>query len=155
MQAATEQALQRTGWNVTAAAKMLGLGRDALRYRVEKLGLVTEKTCNQFKICATQGVVHWIGMDVHDVGPRRPLESGMAFVIEPGIYIREAALDNLPKTPENLAFIEKVRPAVQKYKNIGARVEDSFLLTDKGLERLSQTVPRTVDEIERFMHGSR
>ena len=35
----TEQALQRTGWNVTAAAKMLGLGRDALRYRVEKLGL--------------------------------------------------------------------------------------------------------------------
>ena len=35
----TEQALQRTGWNVTAAAKMLGLGRDALCYRVEKLGL--------------------------------------------------------------------------------------------------------------------
>ena len=35
----TEQALQRTSWNVTAAAKLLGLGRDALRYRVDKLGL--------------------------------------------------------------------------------------------------------------------
>jgi two-component system response regulator AtoC len=35
----TEQALARTGWNVTAAAKLLGLGRDALRYRVEKLAL--------------------------------------------------------------------------------------------------------------------
>jgi len=36
----------------------------------------------------------------------------MTFVIEPGIYIRAAALDNLPKTPENAAFIDKVRPAV-------------------------------------------
>ncbi|HWL70735.1 MAG TPA: sigma-54 dependent transcriptional regulator [Geminicoccus sp.] len=34
-----QQALERTGWNVTAAAKLLGLGRDALRYRVEKLAL--------------------------------------------------------------------------------------------------------------------
>ena len=75
----------------------------------------------------------------------------MAFVIEPGIYIREAALDNLPKTPENLAFIEKVRPSVQKYRDIGVRIEDSFLLTDKGLERLSASVPRTVQEIEGFM----
>jgi Xaa-Pro aminopeptidase len=128
---------------------------EVLRAGLLKLGLVTEKTGQQFKIWATHGVVHWIGMDVHDVGPRRPLEPGMAFVIEPGIYIREAALDNLPKTPENLAFIEKVRPIVQKYKNIGARVEDSFLLTEKGLERLSLSVPRTVDEIERFMNGSR
>jgi Xaa-Pro aminopeptidase len=54
----------------------------------------------------------------------------MTFVIEPGIYIREAALSNLPKTPENAAFIEKVRPAVQKYWNIGVRIEDSFLLTE-------------------------
>ena len=126
---------------------------EVLRAGLVKLGLVTEKTGQQFKIWATHGVVHWIGMDVHDVGPRRPFESGMAFVIEPGIYIREAALDNLPKTPENVAFIEKVRPAVDKYKNIGVRVEDSFLITDKGLERLSAGVPRTVEEIERFMQS--
>ena len=75
----------------------------------------------------------------------------MAFVIEPGIYIREAALENLPKTPENAAFIEKVRPAVQKYRNIGVRIEDSFLLTGAGPERLSEGVPRTIQEIEQFM----
>jgi Xaa-Pro aminopeptidase len=124
---------------------------DVLRAGLVKLGLVTEEKGQQFKIWATHGVVHWIGMDVHDVGPRRPLEPGMAFVIEPGIYIREAALENLPKTPQNLAFIEKVRPLVQKYKDIGARVEDSFLLTERGLERLSADVPRTIEEIERFM----
>lgn len=31
-----EKALQRTGWNVTRAAKLLGLSRDTLRYRIEK-----------------------------------------------------------------------------------------------------------------------
>jgi len=75
----------------------------------------------------------------------------MAFVIEPGIYIREGALDSLPDDPENAVFIEKVRPAYEKYKNIGVRIEDSFLLTESGLERLSETVPRTIDAIEQHM----
>jgi Xaa-Pro aminopeptidase len=130
---------------------------EVLRAGLVKLGLVTEPKGQQFKIWATHGVVHWIGMDVHDVGPRRPLEPGMAFVIEPGIYIRESALENLPKTPENLAFIEKVTPAVKKYKDVAARVEDSFLLTARGLERLSDGVPRTIAEIEAFLqpHSTR
>jgi Xaa-Pro aminopeptidase len=122
-----------------------------LRAGLVKLGLVTEPTGQQFKVWSTHGVVHWIGMDVHDVGPRRPLEAGMAFVIEPGIYIRESALENLPKTPENQAFIAKVGPAVRKYKDIGVRIEDSFLLSERGLERLSDDVPRTVAEIEAFL----
>ena len=79
----------------------------------------------------------------------------MAFTIEPGIYIREAALDNLPKTPENAAFIDKVRAAVQKYKDIGVRVEDSFLLTDTGLENLSRGVPRTARSVEKFLAGEK
>jgi Xaa-Pro aminopeptidase len=124
---------------------------DVLRAGLVKLGLVTEPAGQQFKLWATHGVVHWIGMDVHDVGPRRPLEAGMAFVIEPGIYIRESALENLPKTPENLAFIAKVTPVVRKYKDIGVRIEDSFLLTERGLERLSDGVPRTIAEIEAFL----
>ena len=122
-----------------------------LRDGLVKLGLVTDPKGMQFKIWSTHGVLHGIGMDVHDVGSRRTLEPGMALVIEPGIYVREAALDALPKTAENAAFIEKVRPMVSKYKNIGVRIEDSFLLTDSGLERLSSSVPRTIDEIERFM----
>jgi Xaa-Pro aminopeptidase len=124
---------------------------EVLRAGLVKLGLVTAPTGQQFKIWATHGVSHWIGIDVHDVGTSRPLAPGMTFVIEPGIYIREAALENLPKTPENAAFIEKVRPLVQRYKNIGVRIEDSFLLTEKGLERLSAAVPRTLEEVERFM----
>ena len=125
---------------------------EVLRAGLVRLGLATQATGNQFKIWATHGVTHWIGHDVHDVGVRgKPLAAGMTFVIEPGIYIREAALDNLPKTPENLAFIEKVRAAVQKYKDIGIRIEDSFLLTENGLENLSRSVPRTLDEVERFM----
>jgi Xaa-Pro aminopeptidase len=128
---------------------------DVLRAGLKRLGLVTEATGQQFKIWSTHSVSHWIGMEVHDVGVPKPLGPGMTFVIEPGIYIRDAALENLPKTPENLAFIEKVRPIMQKYRTIGVRIEDSFLLTESGLERLSSGVPRTIDEIERFLSGKK
>jgi Xaa-Pro aminopeptidase len=124
---------------------------EVVRAGLLRLGLITDPAGTQFKTWATHGVSHWIGMDVHDVGIPRPLAAGMAFTIEPGIYIREAALDDLPKTAENLAFAEKVRPLVQKYKTIGVRIEDSYLLTDAGLERLSASVPRTIDEIEQFL----
>ena len=75
----------------------------------------------------------------------------MAFTIEPGIYIRQEALDNLSKTPENLDFIQKVQPMVEKYKNIGVRIEDSFIMTDGKAKQISVGIPRTVDEIEKFM----
>ena len=98
----------------------------------------------------THGPTHGIGIDVHDpLGPT--FVAGAAFVIEPGLYIRQAALDELPKTPENVAFIEKVRPAVEKYKNIGVRIEDSFLLTEQGLVMLSAKTPRKVADIEKIV----
>ena len=140
------------------AAKAGGQARDiqaacdeVLRAGLVRLGLVTDATGTQFKTWATHGVTHWIGLDVHDVGTRRPLEAGMAFTIEPGIYIREVALDELAKTAANAAFAEKVRPVVRKYTNLGVRIEDSYLLTASGLERLSASVPRTIDEVEGFM----
>jgi Xaa-Pro aminopeptidase len=122
---------------------------DVVRAGLVKLGLVTEATGDQFRVWYPHGICHWIGLDVHDAGDyRRPLEPGMAFTIEPGIYVRDGALDQLPDTPENRAFKEKVRPVVEKYKNIGVRVEDSFLLTSSGLKRLSGKVPRTIEDIE-------
>ena len=33
------QALERSGWNQTKAATLLGLNRDQIRYRIEKFGL--------------------------------------------------------------------------------------------------------------------
>jgi transcriptional regulator with GAF, ATPase, and Fis domain len=33
------QALERTGWNQTRAATLLGLNRDQIRYRIEKFQL--------------------------------------------------------------------------------------------------------------------
>jgi Xaa-Pro aminopeptidase len=146
-----------------SAAKIGGQAEDiqkacdeVLRAGLVKLGLVTDATGRQFKIWATHGVTHWIGMDVHDVGVRgKPLEAGMAFTIEPGIYIREQALNDLPKTPENAVFIEKVRPVVEKYRNIGVRIEDSFLLLPSGVENLSAGLPRTVADVERFLAESK
>lgn len=124
----------------------------AIRDGLLRLGLVTNRDSEQFRTWYTHGICHWIGMDVHDVGDhRRPLEPGMAFVIEPGLYIREAALAQLDDTPENRAFREAVRPAVERYRGMGVRVEDSFLLTETGLESLSASVPRTIREIEAFM----
>jgi Xaa-Pro aminopeptidase len=126
---------------------------DVIKAGLLKLGLITDASGDQYRIWYTHGPVHWLGLNVHDVGTTDVLAPGMAFVIEPGIYVREQALDNLPATKENLAFIDKVRLMVKKYASTGIRIEDSFLLTDSGLERLSSSVPRSADEIETFMRG--
>ncbi|MEO5820987.1 MAG: aminopeptidase P N-terminal domain-containing protein [Vicinamibacteraceae bacterium] len=121
-----------------------------------KLGLITDVTGDQFRTWYTHGICHWIGMDVHDVGDyEKPLAAGMAFVVEPGIYVRPQALENLEDTPENRTFKGAVASAVEKYKGMGVRVEDSFLLTSTGLQRLSATTPRTVEEIERHLKTTR
>jgi Xaa-Pro aminopeptidase len=72
---------------------------------------------------------------------------GDVFTIEPGIYVSSLLLDILPDTPKNRAMIAKVRPAVQRYKNIGVRIEDDYLITASGVEWLSRA-PREIREIE-------
>jgi Xaa-Pro aminopeptidase len=119
-----------------------------------KLGLIADARGDQYRLWYTHGASHYIGIDVHDVGNRtRALQPGMAFTIEPGLYIRQSVLDTLPRTPENLAFIQQVHPAVRKYADIGIRIEDSFLLEETGLRNLSASVPRTIDEIETFLRA--
>jgi Xaa-Pro aminopeptidase len=121
-----------------------------------ELGLITDATGEQFRTWYTHGICHWIGMDVHDVGDyQKPLEAGMTFVVEPGIYVRPQALENLSDTPENRKFKETVAGAVKKYSGMGVRVEDSFLLTTTGLKRLSAGTPRTIEEIERHLKATR
>ena len=125
---------------------------EVIKAGLLRLGLITDATGHQFRTWYTHGIVHGIGMDVHDVGDwSAPLAPGMTFTIEPGLYLREEALAQLPRTPENEAFIQRVRPAVERYRNIGVRIEDSFLLTEDGLVRLSASVPRTIADIEALM----
>jgi Xaa-Pro aminopeptidase len=154
------QASQEAGMQAAVAGKLTAdVERAAavvVREGLLKLGLITEAKGEQYRTWYTHGICHWIGMDVHDVGDyRRPLEPGMTFVIEPGIYVREDFLKNLEETPENKAFAERVRPAVEKYKGIGVRIEDSFLLGETGLTRLSAKVPRTLEEVERLLQARR
>src|SRR5262245_52180450 len=154
------QAAQEAGMQAAVAGKLTADVEKAaaavVREGLLKLGLITDAKGEQYRTWYTHGICHWIGMDVHDVGDyRRPLEPGMAFVIEPGLYIRREALAQLPDTPENRAFREKVAPAVERYEGIGVRVEDSFLLTNGELVRLSAKAPRTVKEIEDLVRSGR
>ncbi|MCC7010908.1 MAG: aminopeptidase P N-terminal domain-containing protein [Acidobacteria bacterium] len=99
------------------------------------------------------GPVHGIGLDVHE--PIERLDVGSAFVIEPGIYIRPDAFDRLPPSSAMQAYAEAVRPLVDRYRNIGIRVEDSFLMTPNGPEMLSRAVPRRAAEVEAAVGSAR
>ena len=118
-------------------------------------------TCGQRPIACTQaffwmlhGISHGIGLAVHDpaqfYGGDGTFRIGDAFTIEPGIYVDQARLDLLPDTPKNRAFIAKVRPVAARYDRAGVRIEDDYVITEKGLERIS-TAPREIDEIEALM----
>ena len=113
--------------------------------------------CQEARIWMVHGISHGLGLAVHDpvqfyYGDRvyRP---GDAFTIEPGIYISTRTLDALPDTPRNRAFIANVRAAVKKYENVGVRIEDDYIMTASGLERISSGVPREMTEIEALMKG--
>lgn len=83
---------------------------------------------------------HWLGMDVHDVGRYRAglewrrLEPGMAFTVEPGIYI--------PEGTEGVG---------EEFYNVGVRIEDDVLVTDEGYEVLSAKAPKEVLDVEATM----
>jgi Xaa-Pro aminopeptidase len=110
--------------------------------------------CKQSNLWMIHGISHGLGLAVHD-----PAQSyfgdgtykvGDAFTIEPGIYISSRSLDVLPATPKNRAFIARVKATVSKYENTGVRIEDDYVITEKGLERIS-LAPREIPEIEALM----
>ena len=98
-----------------------------------------------FRLAAT------VGEDGLRLGRGASFEPGMVFTNEPGIYIRPDALDNLPKTAETEKFIAAVRPAFEKYKGIGVRIENNVWLTENGNIDLFEGIPITVEEIEAAM----
>lgn len=116
-----------------------------------RLGLITDRNSDQYRLWFMHGTSHWLGMNVHDVGGGATFEPGMVFTNEPGIYIRPDALDHLPKTPEMEKFIAAVRPAFEKYKGIGVRIEDDMLVTETGVKWMSAPLARSIPDIEAFM----
>jgi Xaa-Pro aminopeptidase len=125
---------------------------EVVKERLFKLGLITDKNSNQYRLWYLHGLGHWLGMNVHDVGNYNvPLKEGMIMTNEPGIYFREDALDYLPDTPEYNEFKKKVQPVFEKYKNIGVRIEDDLLITKDGVEWMTKDLPRTIEDVESFM----
>jgi Xaa-Pro aminopeptidase len=114
----------------------------------------TPASCLQATLFTIHGISHGLGLAVHDPaqfsGADRTYRPGDVFTIEPGIYISTRLLDMLPDTPKNRAFVARARPIVQRYENTGVRIEDDYLVTPTGLERLSHA-PREIQEIEALM----
>jgi len=111
--------------------------------------------CTQAFLYMAHGLGHGIGLEVHDVGghsysPTGVFQEGEVITIEPGLYIGTHLLDMLPDTPKNRAFIAAVRPAVERYANIGVRIEDDYIVTATGVEWISRA-PREIEEIEAVM----
>jgi len=122
---ATQQAAMDSVRPGITMGRLGQLARDYMRARSGDL--CGPETCVQYYI---HGLSHWIGMDVHDVGPYGlPLAPGMVFTIEPGIYL----------------------PA----ESFGVRIEDCVLVTETGYELLSGAAPRRAEEVERLMAEQR
>jgi Xaa-Pro aminopeptidase len=130
--------------------------QEVIKEGLWKLGLITDRNSEQYRIWFMHSTSHWLGMNVHDVGNyASKLDPGMVFTNEPGIYIRPDALDNLPKTAENEKFIAAVRTAFEKYKGIGVRIEDDLVVTSNGVKWMTEALPRRMSEIEDFIARGR
>lgn len=64
----------------------------------------------------------------------RPLEPGMSFTIEPGLYLGV----NDAEVPE-------------AFRGIGIRIEDDIVVTKSGILNLNERIPKKVDEIEAWV----
>ena len=134
-------------------------GTEVVKDGLLKLGLTTDRNSEyQHRIWFMHGTSHWIGMNVHDVGGGAKFEPGMTFTNEPGIYVRLDALDHMPigwKQEDWDKFKAAVRPAFEKYKGIGVRIEDDMLITDTGVKWMSEALPRKLSDIEDFIAKAR
>jgi Xaa-Pro aminopeptidase len=117
------------------------------------------------------GIGHLLGLDVHDMedlgdragyGPGRSrsqapgdrylrldrdLEAGMAVTIEPGFY----QIPRLLEDPAEVGELESAldRNALARFADVrGIRIEDDVLITDEGCEVLTESIPKSIDDVE-------
>jgi len=129
-----------------AAAKMLIPGNDWAEYHVEvgklmteellKLELITQEEVDKedpdwpaYKKYFMHGTSHHMGLDTHDYGIlTEPMQAGMVFTVEPGIYLPD--------------------------ENLGIRLEDDYVIQEKGEPiNLMKNIPIEIEEIESWMAG--
>lgn len=122
---------------------------------------------------------HWLGLDVHDRGSyridgtHRPLEAGMSFTVEPGIYVApdkaEIELTLLEYDPEDwnerrIRMGTKAAAAAEaeekenaeklthrlpdEYLGLGVRIEDDIFITPEGHENMTELVPKEIEAVE-------
>ena len=106
---------------------------DEATGQFKKIGLLKEEDIKNedaenraYKKYLYHGISHHLGIDVHDLGTRtEPIQAGMVFTIEPGIYIEE--------------------------EKMGVRIENNFWVTGSGNKDLMNNIPITVEDIEALM----
>jgi Xaa-Pro aminopeptidase len=91
----------------------------------------------RFIVC---GIGHHLGLDVHDCSKstvedyqHATLQPGMALTVEPGLYFH--------------ANDEQVPPEL---RGIGVRIEDDLVVTEDGIDILSDALPINATELERW-----
>ncbi len=113
------------------------------------LGLLTGAvddliSAEAYKPYYMHGTSHWLGLDVHDAGSYtqqgqpRPLEPGMVFTVEPGIYV----------APDD-------EHAPEAFRGLGVRIEDDVVITAGGHENLTRSIPKSPADVEAWMGSMR
>jgi Xaa-Pro aminopeptidase len=129
---------------VRPGATLRQLGDHATGVLIEgllSLGLLkgnakTHLEQKSYKMFFPHGLSHWLGLDVHDVGAYetagsdRPLEPGMCFTVEPGLYVQPSNGD-----------------VDARWRGIGIRIEDDIVVTQDGHENLVDCA-KEIDAIE-------
>lgn len=124
------KSILKPGISIVDYTKKVG---EEIEQQCLKLGLITESDIKNgdreapaYRKYFYHGVSHHLGIDVHDIGTRvMPVQAGMLFTVEPGIYIEE--------------------------ERMGIRIENNIWITEDGHIDLMKNIPITVEEIEAAM----
>ena len=120
-------------WQTLNKKMAEGVTQILLELNVLKGSLANNISKKTYRTYLPHGLGHPLGLDVHDPAFPRDmsclLKSGMIVTVEPGLYFPESC-------------------PVPSLRGMGLRIEDNVLVTDKGHENLSHSIPKEVDEIE-------
>jgi Xaa-Pro aminopeptidase len=123
------------------------------------------------------GLGHMIGLDVHDMEDLgeplvgyddtlkkstefgwkslrlgKTLMAGFALTVEPGIYIIPELIDRWKAEQKHASFINY--ELLNDYRNFGGiRIEDNYIITANGSQKLGKSLPKKLTEIESLRNG--